>query len=77
MALKKCCCCVDLLNGVRILGIVLLVLTCLSIICTIGSIASTGEGSYVGIVGALPSLIVNALLIWACNEKKKLLLLPW
>jgi hypothetical protein len=37
MGLTKCCCCVDLLKGVKILGIVLTIGACIGIIATIVS----------------------------------------
>jgi hypothetical protein len=40
MGLTRCCCCVDLLKGVRILGIVQIVFICVSIAITIGLIVS-------------------------------------
>jgi hypothetical protein len=63
MGLTKCCCCVDLLKGVKILGIVLIVLTCLSIAITIGSIIGTGSGSLYGLFGVGPGLYFKAFYI--------------
>ena len=77
MGLKKCCCCVDLLHGVKTLGIVLLTLTCLSILGSIISIFTTEIEAYYGVIGALPSFVINLLLIVACNKKNRFLLLPW
>ena len=77
MGLKKCCCCVDLLQGVKILGIVLLTMTCLSILGSIITAFTTEVEAYYGIAGALPSLIINLLLIIACNKRNRFLLLPW
>jgi hypothetical protein len=77
MAISKCCCCFDLLKGVKILGKVSLFLTLTAIVVYIALIYSTGHGSYYGIIGIIPSIIVNSLLIHACNEKRRALLLPW
>ncbi len=77
MALTKCCCCVDLLKGVKILGIVLSVLTFLPIIITAISIILTGSGSIIGLCGYGPALLVNLLLVKACHEKSRVWLLPW
>ncbi len=77
MALTKCCCCVDLLKGVKILGIVLSVLTCISIVITITSIVLSGFGNLIGLCGYGPALLVNLLLIKACHERSRVWLLPW
>ncbi len=55
MGLTKCCCCIDLLKGVKILGIVLTVLNCLSII---GSIAKffAGYGLLYELIALIPGL---------------------
>ncbi len=60
MAIKRCCCCVDLLKGVKILGIVLIILSCLSIAITTGLIITTGNGSFLGQLGVAPGLNFKA-----------------
>ncbi len=77
MALEKCCWCYELLFGVRALGMVLSVLTCISALITAISIAITGVGSYYGLFAYGPILIGNLLLVKACNDRKRVLLLPW
>ena len=54
MGLTKCCCCVDLLKGVKILGIVLIVMECLSFAIAIGSYVTKGTGSLYGLFGIVP-----------------------
>jgi hypothetical protein len=77
MAISKCCCCFDLRRGVKILGGVSLPLTLIAATMSIAFILKTGRGlSYYGIIGAIP-IIVDSLLIHACNEKRRALLLPW
>ena len=77
MAISKCCCCFDLRKGVKILGKVSLFLTFTAAAISIAFKLKTGRGSYYGIIGAIPSIIVDLLLIHACNEKRRALLLPW
>ena len=77
MALTKCCCCVDLLKGVKILGIVSLVLTILSAIASIVSVVMNGTGSHFGLFGFGLSAACDIMLILAAKERKRVLLLPW
>jgi len=44
MGLTRCCCCVDLLKGVKILGIVQIVLICVSVTIIISLIISDTIG---------------------------------
>ena len=77
MALTKCCCCVDLLKGVKILGIVLATLHILGIILNIVIVALYGAGSYFGVIGSGGGVAVNLLLVLAEKERKRVFLLPW
>ena len=63
MGLTKCCCCVDLLKGVKILGIVLIVMTGLSIIVTIVSVLATGAGSLIGLIATVPGLNFSSIFV--------------
>lgn len=77
MALTKCCCCVDLLKGVKILGIVLATLHILGIIANIVQAALSEDGSYYGVIGSGLGVAVNILLVLAEKERKRVYLLPW
>jgi hypothetical protein len=71
MAISQCCCCFDLLKGVKILGKVSLFLTFTAAAISMAFKLNTGRGSYYKIIGAISSIIVDLLLIHACNEKRK------
>ena len=77
MALTKCCCCVDLLRGVKILGITLAFIHILGIIINIVVVALVGIGSYFGIFGSGLGAAVNILLALVEKERKRVYLLPW
>lgn len=77
MPLTKCCCCVDLLKGVKILGIVLATLHIVGIIANIVLVALFGAGSYLGVIGSGVGVGVNILVILAEKERKRVFLLPW
>ena len=77
MALTHCCCCVDLLKGVKILGITLAVFHALGIIANIVLVALYGSGSYMGTIGSGLAIAINILLILAEKERRRVFLLPW
>ncbi len=54
MGLTKCCCCVDLLKGVKILGIVLTIVACIGIIATIVSSSKEGPNSLYELIALIP-----------------------
>ncbi len=56
MGLTKCCCCVDLLKGVKILGIILTIGACIGIIATMVSLFRKGPESLYNLIGLIPGL---------------------
>ena len=74
---EKCCWYYDLLLGVKVLGIVMTFLTCISALITAISIGVTGVGSFYGLFAYGPILLANLLLVKACYDRKRVWLLPW
>ncbi len=56
MGLTKCCCCVDLLKGVKILGIVQTVLVCLFILIIFIAKFVAGYGLLYELIALIPGL---------------------
>ena len=79
MGLTKCCCCVDLLGGVKILGITLAVLHIIGIIINIVAVSLQvlELQAYLGISGLGLGAAINILLVVAEKERKPEFLLPW
>ena len=77
MCMKKCCCCLELHQGVKFLGITFILLTSLFMIGSVIFTFMIQREAYFGIIVALPSLVVNLLLVRACVKKKRILMLPW
>lgn len=78
MTLTKCCSCVNLLTGVKILGIVLTTLYFMGLISyVVLSAYYELEVEAVGCMGIGFASGINLVLVIAASKKKRLYLLPW
>ena len=75
---KYCCCCFDLLVGVKIIGIVLTLFNIIGLIASIVIRAYFKQviGTYV-CIGFGFAIGVNLLLVSGASQRKRVYLLPW